>query len=232
MARIFFLIASFYGWFVVPVFSQIESEHVSKTRLLGSYTAQMMPAGKFELRSVDLLLHTVEAGVTDFMTLGAGVAYNPVFFHSENLIFKSKIGGKLNDRLSVAVVSYWLVPLPSAEDFDFLAPVQALFTLDLDNIQLTAGGGVLFTDDEAAQVIATIGMCWTLGKRWDLITENWWGYDPTDNFYNESTFVVSLAPRYKLKHFSIEAGVLGGFVIGDDGNGGGALPFLGLSLYF
>lgn len=200
------------------------------TRQLAGYTAKMLPQGKGQIFTSDLIVHTVEIGATDFYTIGGGGTYFPRW-DTQLIIFKHKIGGQLTDKLSLALANYWIITQPILDDIEFAAPTTLVFTYEFDRVTATAAAGVIFSDDEL-NLTANIGLAIDLGSNFSLITENWWGYNPIDNTYNESIFVMGIAGRYVYKKFLFELGSVGGMVVGDDGNGGTAVPHLTIGFHF
>jgi hypothetical protein len=146
-------------------------------------------------------------------------------------ILKWKAGTLLGDNWSGAIANYWVVPIGGNEDFNFVSPAYCLATYSGEKTQLTFGPGFIFTEDDLS-LSAQIGAIFAIGKKFAIVTENYWGYDPTQNTYEDNFFALSVAARYNVSRWTFELGAFGGIVIGGDGNGGSALPLLGITWHY
>jgi len=201
-----------------------------QTKLLAGSTAELLPKGKSIASSVDLIYHTIDIGISKNFNLGTGLIYFPKLTVPTGVL-KFKIGHELDDNLSLAVSSNWLVPLNSREDFTFIAPTFGLVTLKIDEISITGGFGIILSDEDLS-LTAQLGAIFPITHKISIVSENYWGYDPTDNYYEDNFFMVGVGFRYDLKNWMIDAGVVSAVLIGGDGNAIAPFPLLGIAYLF
>lgn len=158
------------------------------TRLYIAPTGRMLKAGDGYFTDIYLFFGGFSYGLTDQLTIGAGLSLFPAVSIDKQLWFLTpKMGIAVNDELSLAVGAL-IIAIPDIDD-DVGSPlVGGIYGVgtygSLDN-NLTLGIGYGFADGELAdKPILIVGAQTRLSQRISFVSENWIlpGVDAEDPF--------------------------------------------------
>jgi hypothetical protein len=151
-------------------------ENPHATRLLFSSTAFPLERGSGYYSNTLLAFHAVAAGVTDRLTLGAGVAWFPGIDLDETFYYLlpkyTVINGEQNKLAVGALVG--LLPFGGFDDASTAGLLYAVGTTGSRDSNLSAGLGWGYIGDELERdPVVMIGGQHRFGRRLSFISENW-----------------------------------------------------------
>lgn len=210
-------------------FSEAGNDRLS-SRMFFGYTADMLEKGRSNIQNIDLLFTQGEYALSNNFTVGAGYLFVP----GSNVTaatFKFKLGTKVSDHVSIALSNSWILPFDDNENLSFVTPILAQFAYTPKKVTYSIGFGVVVSDEDLS-IIGHLGWIFPINDKWSIVSENYWGIDPTDNTYEDNLVSVILGPRYHTGNWLFEVGVLNLAVFGADGNGVLPLPHMSATYLF
>ena len=194
------------------------------------HTADMLEKGRGNIQNIDLLFTQGEYALSNNFTVGAGYIFVPGTSSSVTT-FKFKFGTKINDHLSIALSNSWILPFDENDNLSFVTPILAQVAYTPKKVTYSFGLGVVASDEDLS-LVGHFGGVFRINDKWTIISENYWGIDPTDNTYEDKLFSVMFGPRYHIGNWMLEVGMVNLGVIGDDGNGLLPLPHISATYLF
>ena len=156
----------------------------NKTRLYLAPTARMLEAGSGYFADADLFFPSFAYGLTDFLTIGAGMSIFPgVDFDKQILYVSPKIGVSAGEKYSLAVSGTW-ISIPDYTDELFsddeedenldLGMVFGVGTYGSEDNTITLGLGWGFVEGgETSEAVIIFGGEYRLSRRISFVSENW-----------------------------------------------------------
>lgn len=175
----------------------------NSTRYL--FTATGLPLRKKEivLQSTYLFLVSVHYGLSSRVSIGAGTE---IFSHSTSFL-NAKINLVNDARYKFSTgINYYRLPKDfittvSNEDIRNIGMVYAASTWGVPNHHLTLGAGYMYTGGSFLPPIVTLSGTTRLGKRFGLVTENWFFFVGE---HTDLPVLISLGLRYMSKRSAVD----------------------------
>lgn len=148
----------------------------NRTRLLFAPTARPLPRGTGYFASHLIFFPSVNYGVTDSLTLGAGVSLFPGTALDEQLAFVTpKFGWRVGERSHIgAGVLLASIPGDGDDDLNRAGIAYTVGTWGTPDASVTAGFGYGYTDEGLAdRPMVVLGGERRLSSRIAVVTENW-----------------------------------------------------------
>ena len=151
----------------------------NRHRLFLGPTARMLKSREGYFSDILIFFPSVGYGITDNITISAGMTIFPGIDFSKQLFYATpKIGMNVNKNLSVSGSALVIaVPQGDDDDDDDASVVGILFsnaTFGTDNAGLTVGLGFGYVDEEIADnPVVQIGGELRIARRLAFVTENW-----------------------------------------------------------
>ncbi|GAB3537953.1 hypothetical protein GCM10027443_31930 [Pontibacter brevis] len=157
-------------------------ENPNATRYLFSPTAFSLQKGEAYYQNTYIVLNSVNYGITDRLTIGAGFEListfsgTPIFYVTPKYTFP--ISENWNAGAGVLYVNAAGVDL----DFSGLGIGYGIVTYGNRDNNLTLGAGFGYINEEATESpVVTLSGMRRVGRKTALVTENW--FVPTDGYY-------------------------------------------------
>lgn len=196
---------------------------LQSSRLILGSNANMLDKGNILLYNIDILYSAVDFGLTKNLTVGAGFIFRPGGSTVGQL--KMKLGHSFNQNVHIALTGHLFHSIPRGQ-FDLFTPIYVLTTLNYDKYSLTFGPGIVLEEDSQA-LSAQLALVVHIKEKLAFISENYWGYDPVRNTYNDNWFLLNLGLRLFRKNWFFDFAVSN--IVLSSGDGNGILPVPTLS---
>jgi len=150
------------------------------TRLFFGPTGRMLKKGKGYFSDYYLFFPGLAWGLTDNITIGAGMSLFPdLGFDRQIFFFTPKVGVSASENLSVAAGAL-IIKIPDWDDWDnggdspTVGVIYGVGTYGTPDVSCTGGLGFGFVDgDVAEKPMVLFGIEARAGRRTAFVTENW-----------------------------------------------------------
>ncbi len=145
-------------------------------------SAHMLQKGTAQYRTLMLLYHAADVGITDHFSTGGGFMWFSPLSSNEtpSLFVRARTGTRIARNLNIAGTGMLIGSFPSRNFFDTRSPreidgvLQGVATYGTTDTHVSIGGGHLFRSTErASTAFFTMAATARLTRVFSLLTENW-----------------------------------------------------------
>ena len=183
-------------------------EDPSRTRLFFAPTGRMQHAGEMYFSDAYILFPSLQGGLSDRLSVGAGMSIIPGLGLDEQLYYITpKVGLFASSKLNVAVGAL-VAGAASISDEGPFGLGYGVVTVGGEDGSVTAGGGFGFHRSSTSQAILMLGGSKRVSRSIALVTEN---YVYTEH---SSSVLMSAGLRFMSEQIAFD---LAGFTLSDSG---------------
>jgi hypothetical protein len=148
-------------------------ENLSRTRLFFAPTGRMLRAGERYFSDVLILFPSLQAGISDRVSLGGGLSIVPGVGLDQQLFFITpKVGLYASDALNVAAGAL-LVTAKDLTDERPIGMAYAVSTFGPDDASVTTGVGLGFARSSHSNALLMLGGVRRVARSFSLVSENY-----------------------------------------------------------